>query len=84
MIADGDIHIASCPRARAHQAFDGDVPELRLEQSRYIRLVDAHASGDGNLGQVLRGDDRLNVRDQFSLEQMGVGIGEAKFSQKWW
>ena len=49
-----------------------------------IRLTESHAPGDSNLGQVLRDDDRLNARDQFSLEQMGVGIGEAKFSQKWW
>ncbi len=83
-MADGDIHIASWTREHAHQALDGDVPELPLEQSRSIRLTESHAPGDGNLGQVLRDDDLLNVRDQFSLEQMGVGIGEAEFSQKWW
>ena len=73
MTTDGDIDIAAEPGQQPHQAFDGHVPELPVEQPRHVRLTEAYAFGRFALGEVLLGDYPLNSGHQFSFEQMGFG-----------
>ena len=81
MVSDGDIDIAAKTGQKAHQAFDGHVPELPVEQARHVRLAETQAFGRCSLGQVVRANDPLNSGHQFRFEQMRFGVGVAEVSK---
>src|SRR5471032_1332691 len=72
--ADRDVDILAEGSQQAHQALAGEIREASVEESRHLRLIDAHERRRRDLGQTLTLDHLPDVARKLSLDQLFLGF----------
>lgn len=79
--ANDDVDFAAEGGEKAHEPFDGEIPEPAAQHARDVGLANAHDLRGLGLTQLSLENDVVNATDQARLEQMGFRFGVAEIGK---